>query len=97
MAPVEQVNTANNDLNQTKATPPPPVPTPRFKRKNSLTSEEKSKETGKGKPENSKMQNSNYKYHFNPAQNLSQDSGLSPRYFFYIFNLETNGKKVRLA
>jgi len=56
-----------------------PVPTPRFKRKTEVVKEETNspEEKQNNNNKNKKMQN-NFKYHFNPAQNLSQDSGLSP-------------------
>ena len=81
-------NTANNnDLNNFQKTP---VPTPRFKRKTTEVActaktfiDAKSDAEKQQNINNEKMQqNTNYKYqHYNPpAQNLSQDSGLSPRY-----------------
>ena len=80
-------NTANhNDLNNFQKTP---VPTPRFKRKTTEVATAKTfidakTDAEKQSNNNEKMQqNTNYKYqqHYNPpAQNLSQDSGLSPRY-----------------
>ena len=80
-------NTANNnDLNNFQKTP---VPTPRLKRKTTEVDTAKTFIDAKTDAEkhqnnnNEKMQqNTNYKYqHYNPpAQNLSQDSGLSPRY-----------------
>ena len=82
---MEYGNTPNNDLNSQK-TPPndlnfqkTPVPTPRFKKKTEVVQEGRNSLEEKQNNNNKKMQN-NYKYHFNPAQNLSQDSGLSPRY-----------------
>ena len=89
----QEGNTANhNDLNNFQKTP---VPTPRFKRKTTevactaKTFIDAKTDVAKFNAEkhqnnnNEKMQqNTNYKYqHYNPpAQNLSQDSGLSPRY-----------------
>ena len=87
-------NTANhNDLNNFQKTP---VPTPRFKRKTTEVActaktfidaktdvAKTDAEKQQNNNNNEKMQqNTNYKYqHYNPpAQNLSQDSGLSPRY-----------------
>ena len=92
MAPaVEKGSTANNnDLNNFQKTP---VPTPRFKRKTTEVATKKTfiantdvAKTDAEKHQNNNnekmQQNTNYKYqHYNPpAQNLSQDSGLSPRY-----------------
>ena len=82
----QEGNTANNnDLNNFQKTP---VPTPRFKRKTTEVASTAKTDVAKINAEkqnnnNENMQqNTNYKYqHYNPpAQNLSQDSGLSPRY-----------------